>query len=90
MTQVKSRKCVACNEYHNGKEMLRVVKDKEGTIRLDVTGKLDGRGAYVCKNTECIEKAIKTRGFNRSLHSEIPEEVITDLYQITKEKSIEE
>lgn len=90
MTQVKSRKCVACNEYHNGREMLRIVKDKEGCIRFDVTGKLDGRGAYVCKNAECIERAVKTRGLNRSLFAEIPKEVITDLYQIIKENAIEE
>lgn len=79
MTEVKSRRCVACNEYHNGKEMLRVIKKKDGKVIFDKSGKADGRGAYVCKNAECLELAIKSRGFDRSLHAEVPQEVITDL-----------
>lgn len=89
MTQVKSRKCVACNEYQNGKEMLKVVKDSDGMVKFDPTGKLNGRGAYVCNNTECVEKAVKTRAFNRSLHADVPQEVITDLLNYYKESSIE-
>ena len=79
MTEVKSRKCVACNEYHNGRDMLRVIKTKEGSVIFDKSGKMCGRGAYVCKNTECLELAIKKRAFGRSLHTEIPQEVMTDL-----------
>lgn len=79
MTQIKSRRCVACNAYHNGREMFRVIKNPEGIISYDKSGKLNGRGAYVCMNAECLEKAVKTGAFNRSLHAEVPQEVIADL-----------
>lgn len=79
MAEVKSRRCVACNEYHNGREMQRVVKDQTGKIIYDKSGRADGRGAYLCRKTECLERAVKTRALSRSLHAEIPQEVITDL-----------
>ena len=80
------RKCTGCNEMKQKRELIRVVKgpdkkDEEGNviangeISLDLTGKKPGRGAYVCKNIECFEKARKARRFERSLSCKIHEEV---------------
>ena len=80
------RKCTGCGEMKEKRELIRVVKapekkDENGTvisggeISLDLTGRKSGRGAYVCKNTECFEKARKARRFERSLSCKIPEDV---------------
>ena len=61
------------------REMLRVIKTPEGQILLDVTGKKNGRGAYLCPNAECLEKALKTKGLERSLKASIPQESIENL-----------
>ena len=57
------------------KELCRIVKNKENEIQLDMTGKLNGRGTYICKKTECLDKAIKTKRLSKSLEAEIPEEI---------------
>ncbi len=69
------RRCTGCGEMKNKKELVRVVKNKEGEISLDLTGKKAGRGAYVCKDIECLKKARKSRGFERALSCQIPEDV---------------
>lgn len=61
------------------RELIRVVKNKDGQIQLDDTGKLAGRGAYVCKNRECFTKALKNKGFERSFQSIIPVEIMERL-----------
>ncbi len=61
------------------KEMLRVLKTTEGPIVLDVTGKKNGRGAYLCKSVECLKKAKKNKGLERSFKMSIPNEVYEDL-----------
>ena len=61
------------------KEMMRVLKTAEGEICLDITGKKNGRGAYVCKQKDCLEKALKNRGLERSFKMSIPKEVYTKL-----------
>ena len=63
----------------NKKEMMRVLRTPEEEIVLDVTGKKNGRGAYLCKSAECLEKAIKSRGLERSLKAAIPQEVYENL-----------
>ena len=57
------------------KELLRVVKNNEGVIRVDLTGKMAGRGAYICKNPECYEKAVKGKKFEKTFESKIADEV---------------
>ena len=82
MTTVKKiplRKCTGCGQMKSKKEMLRVLKETEGAILLDRTGKKNGRGAYVCAERECLEKAFKNRGLERSLKCQIPAEVIESL-----------
>ena len=73
------RKCVGCGEMIAKKEMLRVIKTKEGDVKLDLTGKENGRGAYLHLDKGCFEKAVKSRGLERSLNIAIPEEVYAEL-----------
>ncbi len=74
--KIPLRQCVGCGEMCSKKEMLRVLKSAEDdTFCLDITGKKNGRGAYVCKNRECLVKARKTKGLERSFKMSIPAEV---------------
>ena len=73
--KIPMRMCVACHESKPKKEMLRVVKPKEGDAFIDFTGKAAGRGAYVCDNPDCIRKRKKARLLNKAFSSEIPAEV---------------
>lgn len=82
MTGVKNvplRQCVGCGENKNKKEMIRIIKTAEEEILLDATGKKNGRGAYICGNSECLNKAIKNKGIERSLKHKIPETVYDEL-----------
>ncbi|MDE6889220.1 MAG: YlxR family protein [Eubacterium sp.] len=74
--KIPSRICVGCREPREKQSMVRVVKTAENEICLDVTGRKNGRGAYICKNTECLQRAIQTKGLERSLKTQIPEQVI--------------
>lgn len=69
------RKCLGCEEMIGKKGLLRIVRDKEGEISLDPTGKKNGRGAYICRSAACFEAARKRKAFERSLKCKIPEEV---------------
>lgn len=80
--KVPQRMCTGCMEMKSKKDLIRVVKNKEGEISLDLTGKKPGRGAYVCKSTECFEKAFKTKRLEKNLESKINE----DLYNNLKEE----
>lgn len=69
------RQCIGCGEMKNKKEMLRILKTPEGEFVLDATGRKNGRGAYLCPSMECLKKAIKTKGLERSFKMAIPTEV---------------
>lgn len=73
------RQCIGCREMKNKKEMIRVIRSADEKIELDVTGKKNGRGAYLCFSRDCLEKAIKNHGLERSLKAAIPEEVYDSL-----------
>ena len=75
MQKERLRMCIICREHSDKKELLRIVKNKEGQIFVDKTGKANGRGAYICKDKNCFEKLKKTRGLNRAFKCEIPNEV---------------
>ena len=75
------RLCLGCNVSKDKRDLIRVVKTKTGEIFLDKTGKANGRGAYICNDADCLEKAIKTRRISRSLAVEIPAEVYDALRQ---------
>ena len=74
--KIPLRKCVGCGEMKEKKEMIRVVKTPEDEIILDTTGRANGRGAYVCNSAECFAKSIKNHGLERSLKSQIPEDIL--------------
>ena len=88
--KIPLRKCTGCNEMKPKKELIRIVKSPEvknengevvepSQISLDTTGKKSGRGAYVCNNLECLQKAQKARRLERAFSCKIPEEVYTQL-----------
>ena len=73
--KIPVRRCVGCQEMKKKKEMIRVIRTKEGEFLLDATGKKNGRGAYICPSKECLGKAVKSKGLERSFKQAIPEEV---------------
>ncbi len=75
------RKCLGCNEMKPKKELLRVTKNQEGEIKIDLTGKAHGRGAYICQDKQCFERAKKTKAFNRAFESNVPDEIYEKLMQ---------
>lgn len=74
-----ARMCTACREMKPKIELIRIVRTPEGDIKLDTTGKLNGRGAYICKSAECLKKAQKTGALSRAFGTEIPEEIFAEL-----------
>ena len=79
MSKLPQRKCTGCKEMKEKNTLLRVVKIKTGEIQIDKTNKADGRGAYVCNNMTCFEKAKKTKGFERSFRTKITPELYDHL-----------
>lgn len=77
--KVPQRQCIGCGEMKVKKEMIRVIKTPEENIIIDATGKKNGRGAYICKSSECFLKAVKSKGLERSLKVTIPREVYEEL-----------
>ena len=75
MKKIPMRQCVGCREMKPKKELVRVVKSPEGVISMDLRGKAPGRGAYVCRNVECLRRAIKSRALERGFDTAIPQEV---------------
>lgn len=86
MKKVPLRTCMGCNEKKSKKELVRIVKNKDGKIFIDKTGKLDGRGAYICNSPECLEKVIKSKRFEKVLESGISEEVYNNLRGVIVDK----
>lgn len=77
--KIPMRKCVGCQEMKSKKEMIRIIRDKEGKFELDATGKKNGRGAYICPKRDCLLGAIKSHGLERSFGQAIPTEVYETL-----------
>lgn len=73
--KIPMRQCLGCNEHKEKRELLRVVRDPEGNISLDFTGKKSGRGAYICKNVKCLRRAAKSKRIEKNLGCAIPDEV---------------
>ena len=83
--KIPLRQCIGCGEMKSKKEMIRVLKTAEQDILIDATGRKNGRGAYLCPSRECLRKAVKSRGLDRSFKMAIPKEVYEAL-----EKEMEE
>lgn len=73
--KIPMRMCLGCSEMKNKREMIRVVKSPDGEVSLDFTGKKSGRGAYICRSSECFEKARRARRFEKSLSCRIDDSV---------------
>ena len=80
------RTCVACNEQKNKKDLLRIVKSKEGIIEPDITGKKNGRGAYICKNEDCLNKLIKSKRLEKIFEKEISSEIYESIRGVVIDK----
>ena len=74
--KIPQRKCTGCGEMKDKKELIRIIRTPEDTIELDLTGRKNGRGAYLCNSKECFAKARKNKGLERSLKMAVPAEVI--------------
>ncbi|GFI28815.1 hypothetical protein IMSAGC013_00193 [Lachnospiraceae bacterium] len=77
--KIPMRQCVGCGEMKSKKELLRVIRTAEDEILLDATGRKNGRGAYLCPNEECLKKAVRAKGPERSLKTAIPKEIVENL-----------
>ena len=88
MAREKVRMCVACRGRNSGSAMLRIVRSKEsGAAMLDRTGKYQGRGAYVCRNAECIKKARDRKSLARELKCEVGDELFEELLKEAEKES---
>lgn len=83
--KIPMRQCIGCGEMKSKKEMMRILKTAEGEIMFDATGRKNGRGAYLCFSKECLQRAVKTKGLERSFQMRIRPEVYERL-----EKEFEE
>ena len=77
--KIPMRMCVGCREMKEKKTLIRVVRNPEGEVSIDPTGKKSGRGAYVCRNPECLKRAIKQKQLERQLDVTLPEETVQAL-----------
>ena len=77
--KIPQRMCTGCGEMKNKRDLIRVVKNKEGEISIDLTGKKPGRGAYICRNIECLNKAVKTKRLERNLEVKIEDSIYDKL-----------
>lgn len=79
MKKIPQRTCMGCNEKKDKKDLIRIVKNKDNEILVDKTGKLNGRGAYICNNVECLEKLKKSKRLNRVFETNISDEIYESL-----------
>ena len=86
MKKMPQRTCVGCRQKKDKKDLIRVVINKEGEIGIDRTGKMPGRGAYICDDINCLEKAIKTKSLEKSFETKIDEEVYEKLRGVIIDK----
>ena len=79
LKKIPMRRCLGCMESKPKKELIRIVKSKEGQISVDKTGKQNGRGAYFCDSKECLEKLIKSKRLEKEFEMKISNEIYNDL-----------
>lgn len=87
--KIPMRQCVGCGVMNEKRLMYRVIKTQEEELLLDTTGRKNGRGAYICPKEECLKKAIKSKGLERSLRMQIPVEVYQSLEEAMKQNHAE-
>lgn len=86
MKRQPQRTCMGCNAKKDKKEFIRIVKNKENEINIDKIGKMEGRGAYICDNIECLEKLIKTKRLEKVFDMKISEEIYENLRGVVLDK----
>ena len=84
--KIPLRKCISCGEGKPKKDLTRIVRSPENVVAIDITGKMNGRGAYLCSNIDCITSAKKTKKLSRALEVEIPENIYDNLLKIVEEQ----
>ena len=84
--KIPLRTCVITKEKFPKKELLRIVKSKEGDISVDLTGKKNGRGAYICKDEECLKKLQKSKRLDRVFEMVVPEEIYENIRGVVVDK----
>lgn len=87
--KVPLRKCIACGESKEKKDLIRIVRDKDKNVIVDKSGRANGRGAYICIDNDCFQKAEKTKKLSRTLEVEIPNHIYEDLKDEIELKSVE-
>lgn len=79
--KIPMRKCIGCNEMKEKRELIRIVRSNEGVMNVDTSGKMSGRGAYICKSVDCFDSAVKAKRLERAFKTKIPDEI----YQALRE-----
>lgn len=74
--KIPIRRCVGCGTGKPKKELVRIVRNKEGEVNLDLSGRMPGRGAYLCRNAACLQRAVKRKSLERAFGAAVPEEVL--------------
>ena len=77
--KIPTRLCIGCQEQHPKKDLVRIVRSPEGDFSVDLTGKKAGRGAYICNNKECFDKAVKEHRFDRSFKCTVDKNIFDEL-----------
>lgn len=85
--KIPLRMCLGCQTMKPKKELIRIVKNKENEISVDFTGRKPGRGAYICKSTECLTKAVKAKRLERAFETNINEEIYGTLKKQLEENN---
>lgn len=86
MKKMPQRTCMGCNIKKDKNEFIRIVKNKNGEINIDKTGKMPGRGAYLCDNVECLEKAMKTKRIDKVFETQIDQDIYEKLRGVMIDK----
>lgn len=89
LKKIPQRMCTGCSEMKAKKELIRVVKNKDDDVSIDLIGKKPGRGAYICRNNDCLKEAVKTKRLERNLGVKISEEVYERLKNEILENEVE-
>ncbi len=84
--KIPLRSCVVTKEKLPKQELLRIVKTKEGEVKVDITGKMNGRGAYIKKDIETLDKAIQSKALNHHLETEVKQEVYEEIRRVIEEQ----
>ena len=84
--KIPIRMCLGCHEMKPKAQLVRIVRDKEGNVSLDLTGKANGRGAYICKDVQCLKKARKTNAVDRAFSAKVSDEI----YDLMEQELIDE